>query len=200
MWKADAENRVHVDDPTARRTLSRALVDCLGAFGPKEVVVVCIGSDRSTGDSLGPLVGSRLAQHRIAGMKVRGTLDHPVHAANLRELLPEIEAEQRTGIVLAVDACLGRAENVGSVCVKPGPLKPGTGVNKTLPEVGLFHIVGVVNVGGFMEYFVLQNTRLSLVMRMADLIAESLADAIALHLRSTGGTQVAAALDRSSQL
>jgi len=34
--------------------------------------------------------------------------------------------------------------------------------------------MGVVNVGGFMEYFVLQNTRLSLVMRMADVIAEGL--------------------------
>lgn len=200
MWKAGAETRVHVDDPSARRTLSRALVDHLGAFGAKEVVAVCIGSDRSTGDALGPLVGSRLAQRRIGGMKVRGTLENPVHAANLGELLPQIEAEQRRGIVLAVDACLGRAENVGSICVKPGPLKPGTGVNKNLPEVGLFHVVGVVNVGGFMEYFVLQNTRLSLVMRMADLIAESLADAVSLYLRSAGKPQVAAALDRTPLL
>jgi len=31
-----------------------------------------------------------------------------------------------------------------------------------------------VNVGGFMEYFVLQNTRLSIVFNMAEVIAESL--------------------------
>lgn len=200
MWNAcstrNVETRVHVDDPAAKGTLSRALVDHFGSFGAKEVVVVCIGSDRSTGDSLGPLVGSRLARKRTSGVKVRGTLDHPVHAANLGELLPEIEAEQRKAIVVAVDACLGRAENVGSVCVKPGPLKPGTGVNKNLPHVGLFHIVGVVNVGGFMEYFVLQNTRLSLVMRLADLIADSLADSIALYMRSAGKSQVAVTLDR----
>jgi hypothetical protein len=36
------------------------------------------------------------------------------------------------------------------------------------------HIVGVVNVGGFMEYLVLQNTRLSLVMRMAEVISTGL--------------------------
>lgn len=34
--------------------------------------------------------------------------------------------------------------------------------------------MGIVNVGGFMEYFVLQNTRLSLVMRMAHVIADGL--------------------------
>ncbi|MNJ05080.1 hypothetical protein D3C73_1661750 [compost metagenome] len=36
------------------------------------------------------------------------------------------------------------------------------------------HITGIVNVGGFMEYFVLQNTRLSLVMDLAELIAKAI--------------------------
>ena len=35
-------------------------------------------------------------------------------------------------------------------------------------------ISGIVNVGGFMEYVVLQNTRLSLVMNMANKIAQVL--------------------------
>ena len=55
--------------------------------------------------------------------------------------------------------------------VAEGPLKPGTGVNKDLPPIGDAHITGIVNVGGFMEYLVLQNTRLSLVIRMAEAIA-----------------------------
>jgi putative sporulation protein YyaC len=50
-------------------------------------------------------------------------------------------------------------------------------VNKELPEVGELHITGIVNVAGFMEYFVLQNTRLGLVMKMADVIAASLVKA-----------------------
>jgi putative sporulation protein YyaC len=47
-------------------------------------------------------------------------------------------------------------------------------VNKSLPEVGNIHITGIVNVSGFMEYFVLQNTRLSLVMNMAEIISTSI--------------------------
>jgi hypothetical protein len=31
--------------------------------------------------------------------------------------------------------------------------------------------MGIVNVGGFMEYMILQNTRLSLVMKMAEIIS-----------------------------
>lgn len=158
-----------------------ALSDYLspGAVADKTVTVLCIGTDRSTGDALGPLVGSRLARSLPAGVDLLGTLDKPVHAANLHEVLQRMESDRRRErFVIAVDACLGRSESVGYMSVKHGPLHPGTGVNKTLPAVGDCHVMGVVNVGGFMEYFVLQNTRLSLVMRMADTIADALSTAL----------------------
>jgi putative sporulation protein YyaC len=68
--------------------------------------------------------------------------------------------------------------SVGCIQLGPGPVRPGAGVNKDLPPVGDIHITGIVNVGGFMEYFVLQNTRLSLVMKMSEIIAQSLKRAI----------------------
>lgn len=48
------------------------------------------------------------------------------------------------------------------------------GVSKTLPPVGDIHVTGIVNVGGYMEYLVLQNTRLSVVIRMAEVISKAL--------------------------
>ncbi len=63
-------------------------------------------------------------------------------------------------------------KSVGSASLGIGPVKRGAGVNKELPPVGDIHITGVVNVSGFMEFFVLQNTRLHLVMCIADLIAK----------------------------
>ena len=159
------------------RSLSWAVAEHLAsAGGDARITVVCIGTDRSTGDALGPLVGARLAKRAGKDVRVLGTLDEPVHAANLHEVLRELydNPSAPPGTVIAVDACLGKSESVGCISVKPGPLYPGTGVNKHLPPVGRFHVVGIVNVGGFMEYFVLQNTRLSLVMRMARVIADGL--------------------------
>lgn len=192
------QQRVHLNEQDAADRLTAAILKHLRGHAqkPTAVTVVCIGSDRSTGDALGPLVGSRLSE-RLGhpALEVRGTLETPVHAANLSQHLLEISGVRGDRVVLAVDACLGRAENVGTACVKPGPLKPGTGVNKNLPSIGSFHIVGVVNVGGFMEYFVLQNTRLNLVVRLADLIAESLADALQEYTKNVDIPQVAVTLD-----
>lgn len=145
-----------------------------------KIVIVCIGTDRSTGDALGPLVGSKLSGRLNAEFaSVYGTLEAPVHAVNLKDTIQEIQNTHINPFVIAVDACLGQLSSVGLVTLGNGPLKPGAGVNKVLPEVGNIHLTGIVNVGGFMEYFVLQNTRLSVVMRMADCIADCLSKAIA---------------------
>jgi putative sporulation protein YyaC len=127
-----------------------------------DVVFICVGTDRSTGDSLGPMIGTALKEK---GYNVMGTLAEPVHAMNLGETVESLPSDK---LIVAVDACLGQLSSVGKMFYRTGSLKPGAGVNKKLPEVGDYTIYGVVNVGGFMEYFVLQNTRLKLVMDMAE--------------------------------
>lgn len=164
-------------DPGAREGVAGALGavlerECLSA---RPLVFVCIGTDRSTGDALGPLVGQALLRRGVAPSVVFGTLDEPAHAGNLDDVLARVHREANNAFVVAVDACLGRMENVGTITVGAGALSPGAGVNKELPQVGGAFVTGTVNVGGFMEYFVLQNTRLALVMGMAEVIGDSLA-------------------------
>lgn len=184
MTALQAENewsvRVHVDEPGAGRRVREAVVQGLARVGAdwQALVVVCVGTDRSTGDALGPLTGHRLQALAPWPAPVFGTLEDPVHAGNLSERITDIGRRFPGHAVVAVDACLGSLENVGTICVGEGALRPGAGVNKVLPPVGHLHVTGVVNVGGFMEYFVLQNTRLHLVMRMSGVIAEGLADLV----------------------
>lgn len=176
MWSPPNETRVHMDAPDAADAIGQALFQA-GATRLRAadgIVLLCIGTDRSIGDSLGPLVGTYVSQEETEGFSVLGTLDNPVHAGNLVEAVDWIESTYHRPFVIAVDACLGRMESIGMLTVGGGSLRPGAGVNKALPAVGDLHLTGVVNVGGFMEYFVLQNTRLSLVMRMARVAAAGL--------------------------
>lgn len=133
-----------------------------------DVWFLCVGTDRSTGDSLAPLVGKFLKQAGYT--QVVGDLENPAHALNLAErFMREIPAG---AFVCAIDACLGKVSSVGRIDVSDRPIRPGAGVGKELGSYGDMSITGIVNVGGFMEYFVLQNTRLSLVHQMAEDIVE----------------------------
>jgi putative sporulation protein YyaC len=175
----ESEFRVSVDDSLAAPKLAAALERQLRRLSSpnQRVAALCIGTDRSTGDALGPLAGSRLAELGAPGLTVLGTLAEPVHATNLSEATKKLRGKDEAPLIIAVDACLGRLESVGNITLARGALRPGAGVNKNLPPVGDLHITGIVNVGGFMEYMVLQNTRLHLVYRMAQVIASGIASA-----------------------
>ncbi len=136
------------------------------------VIILCIGTDRSTGDCLGPLIGYKLSTIlKNDGVLIYGTLDQPVHAKNISHIMENIQRKHPGSFVIAVDASLGALDKVGYITIGQGPLRPGAGVNKNLPSVGDMHITGIVNFGGFMEYMILQNTRLNLVMKMANIIS-----------------------------
>jgi putative sporulation protein YyaC len=175
LRKTPAENRFNVNQPNAMLSLGLCVRDIVrqAKIDGQPIIVLCIGTDRSTGDALGPLIGSKLCTFNMEPT-VYGTLDEPVHATNLVSMLTTIEEKHSRPFIIAVDACLGKLENIGYISLGHGSVKPGAAVNKVLPSVGNAYITGVVNVGGFMEHLVLQSTRLNLVMKMADTIAHAL--------------------------
>lgn len=143
------------------------------------IIILCIGTDRSTGDCLGPLVGEKLSKLiKKSYIHVLGTLKEPIHAKNLEPTINNIYSSFNKPLIIAVDASLGKIENVGKINLIKGPLYPGAGVNKNLTPVGDISITGIVNTSGFMEYIVLQSTRLYLVMQLADVISLSLFSAL----------------------
>lgn len=139
-----------------------------------EFVILCIGTDRVTGDSLGPLIGYKLSRIQLERFHIYGTLDSPVHAQNLDETITKIQAMHPQTPIIAIDASLGNKKHLGYITLGKGPLQPGTGVNKTLPAVGDICITGIVNTSGVLEHMLLQTTRLSTVMNLADCIANAI--------------------------
>jgi putative sporulation protein YyaC len=169
--------KAHFDDKVATEKMEARLEEVFSTARQRPPIILCIGTDRSTGDSLGPLTGTYLSRLGLPQLTIFGTLDQPVHATNLEENIQYIQHAYNNPFIVAIDACLGKIDSVGHITLANGPLKPGAGVHKDLPAVGEVHLTGIVNVGGFMEYVVLQNTRLSLVWKMAETLSDLLSHA-----------------------
>lgn len=150
----------------------------------RPIVPLCIGSDRYTGDALGPLVGSYLAEN--TDCDVYGNLEYPVHAGNLVETINVIENRYHHPIVIAIDACLGHTEEIGNIEIWQGGLNAGIALGKMLPCVGHISVVGVVNSDGNLGYSNLQNTRLSLVMKLSSMIGEVVKSMVQARVNKVG--------------
>lgn len=170
---------IHMDDGCAYNIMCTYITDLLVAqqrLGSRRIVVLCIGSERYIGDALGPLIGSYLQEN--INCTVYGTLDKPVHAGNLVEVIDSIHRQYYQPIIIAVDACLGKRHEIGNIEIWQGSLEAGIAVGAKLPSIGHISIIGVVNASSYIGYLDLQSTSLSIVMKLSKCIGRALGEAI----------------------
>lgn len=172
-------SRTHYIDgksKTAPQHLAELLEQLMSSLPAPEAapVIVCIGSSRVTGDSLGPLVGSLLSQNSSFFLPVYGTLNFPIHALNLKDAMRTIKRLHPGNPVIAIDASLGTKSHLHYITVSRGSLFPGAGVNKKLGPVGDIAITGIINTSGRFAQMALQSTRISTVSSLAEHIAEGI--------------------------
>ncbi len=160
---------------------------------PAPIIILCIGTDKVTGDSLGPFVGHRLCQmlnDKPPALPVRiyGTLKEPVHAINLNDTLEDLKKKLANDnlslkdcLLLVVDASLGISSHLGYVTLSNQPLSPGEGVNKKLPRIGQISITGIIGeakVTSYKSQQVLRQTRLYDLIKLADFISEGIYESL----------------------
>ena len=88
---------VNTQKPDSSREIARLLGKCIKRHKRDwtEIVFLCIGSDRVTGDCLGPYVGYRLSQHQLPGIFVDG--EFQLDAA----IVPSVGASKAPGSPVA---------------------------------------------------------------------------------------------------
>lgn len=107
-------------------------------------VIVCIGTDKVSGDSLGPTVGTLLRECYDLPLFVYGTLSYPVTALNLVKTATFIKKRHPSQRIIAVDCAVGKSAEVGNINLFSGGIKAGAGVGKNIPEIGDFSVTCVI--------------------------------------------------------
>lgn len=138
-------------------------------------VILCIGTDKVSGDALGPTVGTLLTECFRVPFFVYGTLDRPVTALNLSLAMQFISSRHAGQPVIAVDCALGSPDEVGSIRVVDGPIRAGAGVGKSLPSVGDISVTAVVAAKSEAHLLssIPQSKVISLAIKAAALIAKA---------------------------
>lgn len=145
----------------------------------KNMVLVFIGTDKCTGESLGPLIGTKLEKRKGIKSKVDiyGTLNHPIHSMNLEDTFNEIDEE--TNLIIVIDAALSGDAEVGDIIIDTGSIFPGIAVGKKLTPRGDISISGIIGKSeNELNMEILFSTRLAIVYNLAEEIELSLNNVI----------------------
>ncbi len=154
---------------------SDGLIQATAEFNSKgkKPIIICIGSDLVLGDSLGPLVGTLLKKRKLRGY-VYGTLNSPITAKEIEYAKTYVKLMHPGSVIIAIDAAIGSADDVGLIKVQNHGLKPGLGVNKNLGVIGDISIIGIVAPKSVKNHSLFNLTRLNLIYKMAEKIADGL--------------------------
>lgn len=148
-----------------------------------KVIFFCIGTDRITGDSLGPIVGDKLRFlfRKIREVKVYGYLGHNICANNANEIIRNITNTYKKPLIIAIDSAISKKENIGKIVIENNGMYLGKALNKKINYIGDLSIKGIVsqnvNVPQY-NFKLLQNTSLNLVMNMADVVSSGIYNVI----------------------
>lgn len=147
------------------------------------VVILCVGTTKLTGDTFGPIVGHKLKKlfSKMNNINVIGDLENTVHSGNIHCIQQSIKANYSNPFIIAVDSALSSRENIGNIVVSPYGIALGKGIGKNVCYVGNMSIKGVVardfNIPKY-NFKILQNTNLGLIMNMADTVADGIYSSI----------------------
>ena len=89
----------------------------------RAIIFLCIGTDRSCGDSLGPLIGYKLSSIKTNKFYVYGSLENPIHSLNIESTIEKIYDSFKDPFIIAIDASLGAPKNVGKIFIEKNQIK-----------------------------------------------------------------------------
>lgn len=148
----------------------KPLTESLSRLLRRRPIILCIGSDRVTGDCVGPIVGHLLKTRFDVPAFVYGGLDSPVNAVNVAETIRFIAA-RHSEPVLVIDSSVGSRDEVGCIRLFKGALRPGSALGKDLGSVGDVGITATVAP----KNADLAGVRLNLVYSLSEIIASAVA-------------------------
>ncbi len=140
-------------------------------------VIICIGTPKVVGDSLGPKVGTILKRRKLKAF-VYGDNNRSVTALNFRDYCSFIKKNHRNSLIIAVDAGLSMDDEVGDVKMSTAGVSPGGALDKSLGTIGNIGVLGIVGRSGKENMKTLIDAKVDFIDSLAENVAERVVDVV----------------------
>ncbi len=161
---------------------SHNIIKCLKMFSnnllnDRELVFLCIGTDKVIGDSFGPIVGHFLSE---IYSNVYGTLKETVNATNLIQTINIIKKEHKDPYIVTLDSALGKDEIVNNIVIGKGGIVPGSALNKKFESIGDMYINAIVAKNSEDNFKELKSVKMYDVLNLSSIVFNAISNSLCL--------------------
>lgn len=139
------------------------------------IIILCIGTNKIIGDSIGPMVGQVLYKElKYDKIIVLGNMIETINFKNAKQLIESIFKEYTKPFIITIDSALGKEDMVNQIVINKGIVKIGKSLGRSICYYSNINIKGVVGVDKKDKYEnikTLQNVDLELITKLSTTIA-----------------------------
>ena len=108
-------------------------------------IILCIGTSKCIGDSLGPIVGEYLYNNiKKSNVYVLGNLKNNITYQNIDVILNRINNTIKNPYMILIDSALSNKNYIGKIVVNKNKMIVGSALNKSEYKYGNLSIKGIV--------------------------------------------------------
>ena len=108
-------------------------------------IILCIGTSKCIGDSLGPIVGEYLYNNiKKSNVYVLGNLKNNITYQNIDVILNRINNTIKNPYMILIDSALSNKNYIGEIVVNKNKMIVGSALNKSEYKYGNLSIKGIV--------------------------------------------------------
>ncbi len=96
------------------------------------LIFLCVGTNGVVGDSIGPMIGSKIKQFENDYLKVYGTLDDTLNFSNAKNIIEKVYEFYSKPYLVTIDAALSNRTRFGDIIVGSGFIKIGKALEKSI--------------------------------------------------------------------
>jgi len=110
-----------------------------------DVVILCIGTNKIIGDSIGPVVGQKLKEQKMKEtVCIYGDMIKTINFKNAKEVIENIFKTYQKPFIITVDSALGIKTMVSKIVVNKGIVRLGKSLGRSICYASHITIKGVV--------------------------------------------------------
>ena len=139
------------------------------------VVILCVGTNKLIGDSIGPMVGQKLEYllKNNENISVYGNMQETLNFKNADKVINTVCNKYQNPFIITIDAALGDKEMIEKIVVGVGKMQIGNSLGRSICYNSHVNIKGVV--GGYKSNPIknietLMNVKEEIIDRMSDKI------------------------------
>ena len=110
------------------------------------IVILCVGSNKIAGDSIGPIVGKKLGRllNQKDNIVILGNLKTTLNFKNAKKVWQNIITTYQNPFIITVDSALGKKEFVNSIITNAGDIQIGSALGRSACYPSHINIKGIV--------------------------------------------------------